>query len=117
MTNILLDTSFIISAVKAKLDIFEELQEHKIQIPKQVIVELEGLSKSKSHAALSLRILEANKQLFTSPDLKTKNTDSGIKQHAKQHPTTIIATLDREIKKSIQNQKLVIRAKKKFEIV
>jgi rRNA-processing protein FCF1 len=117
MTKLLLDTSFIISAVKAKLDIFDELLEHKIIIPKQVLVELEGLAKSNSDAELAQRILQANKELYTSPDLKTKNTDYGIKKYARKNPTTIIATLDRDIKKSVKNIKLIIRAKKKFEII
>ena len=115
MKQILFDTSFILSSVRNKLDLFEELQEYKIIIPEQVLVELRGLAKSKSEAALSLKILEKNK--FEKPDLKTKNTDQGIKDFANENPTTIIATLDKEIKQAIDNQKLVVRAKKKLEIV
>jgi rRNA-processing protein FCF1 len=117
MTKLLLDTSFIITAAKNKLDIFEELLDYKLIIPKQVIVELQGLAKSKINASLALKIVEVNKELFTSPDLKTKNTDYGIKKYAKENPTTIIATLDREIKKEVKNMKMVIRNKKKFDLI
>ena len=115
MREILFDTSFILTAVRNKLDLFEELQEYKIIIPEQVLVELRGLAKSKSEAILALKILEKNK--FERPDLETKNTDQGIIKFAKENPKTIIATLDKEIKQSIDNQKLVVRAKKKLEIV
>ena len=56
MTKLLLDTSFIITAAKNKLDIFEELLDYKLIIPKQVIVELQGLAKSKINASLALKI-------------------------------------------------------------
>ena len=114
MKQILLDASFILSAIRNKIDMFEELQEYKILIPEQVLQELEGLANSKSEAKLAIKVLSKNK--FQKIDLKTKNTDAGIKSFAKNNPETIIATLDREIKKSIKNQKALIRAKKKIEI-
>ena len=113
--EILLDTSLILSAVRNKIDIFEELLEHKVIIPKQVLVELEGLSKNKDEAKLALKILELNK--FKKIDLKTKNTDKGIINYSRQNPKIIIATLDKEIKNSIKNKKMIIRQKKKLEII
>jgi len=115
MKQIVLDTSFIISAVRNKIDIFEELQEYKIIIPEQVIVELQGISKSKSEAKIALKILSQNN--FIRPDLKTKNTDNAIINYSKKNPQFIIATLDKEIKKKTKNPKLIIRNKKKLEFI
>ena len=50
-------------------------------------------------------------------DLGKGHTDKKIIQFAKENPKTIIATLDKEIKQKTKNQKLIIRGKKKLEIV
>jgi len=87
----------------------------QILIPKQVIKELIGLSNSNTNAELSLKILSKNK--FKEIDFKIKNTDNGIIEFAKQNKEIIVATLDKEIKNKTQNQKLVIRRKKRLEII
>ena len=111
MKQILLDTSFILTAVKNKIDFFAYLEEQGFQIiiPEEVIKELQGLK-----SQLALKILEKNK--FKKTSLKSKTTDKGIINFAKQNPQIIVATLDREIKKSVQNPKLIIRGKKKLEV-
>ena len=115
MEKVLLDTSFILSAVRNKIDIFEELLGYQIIIPKQVLIELNGIAKTKTEAKIALKIIEKNK--FKMIDLKTKNTDKGIKKYARSDKNLIIATLDDEIKKSVRNRKIVIRGKRKIEIV
>ena len=112
MKYVLLDTNFIMSCVKQNIDFFEDLEfkGFKILIPKQVISELEGLK-----AETELKVLE--KEKFSKIDLKSKNVDNAIINYSKKHPQTIIATLDREIKKKVINSKLVIRGKKKLEII
>ena len=115
MEKVLLDTSFILSAVRNKIDIFEELLGYQIIIPKQVLIELNGIAKTKTEAKTALKIIEKNK--FEMIDLKTKNTDKGIKKYARSDKNLIIATLDDEIKKSVRNRKIVIRGKRKIEIV
>jgi len=110
----LLDTSFILSAIRNKIDFIDEAQSLGLQVivPKQVIVELQGIAKSKSEAELALKILKKVKTI----DLKTKNTDAGIIKYSKNHKI-VIATLDKDIKKKTKNQKLVIRGKSKLEIL
>jgi len=115
MEKILLDTSFILSAVRNKIDIFEELLGYRIIIPKQVLIELNGIAKTKTEAKIALKIIEKNK--FEAIDLKTKNTDEGIKKYAEKNRNLIIATLDNEIKKFVMNKKMIIRGKKKIEIM
>ena len=110
MDNIILDSSFIITCIKQKIDFFEELVGTQILIPKQVINEIKNLN-----SKLALKLLEKNK--FKKIDLGKGHTDKKIIKFAKENPKTIIATLDREIKNKTKNQKLIIRGKKKLEIV
>jgi len=113
MEKIILDTSFILSAVKKKIDFFEELSDYEILIPINVLNEIEGLKKSNSTANICLKVLEKNK--FKKINFKTKNTDRGIVEYSKNNDL-IIATLDKEIKNKTKNKKLVIRVKK-LEII
>ncbi|GBE20247.1 Fcf1 [archaeon BMS3Abin17] len=110
MKQVLLDTSFIITCIKQKIDFFEELIGYDVLIPKQVIKELEGLD-----SKLALRLLEKNK--FKKIDLRLRNVDEGIKNYAKKNKNIIVATLDGELKKNIKNKKLVIRFKKRLEVI
>lgn len=115
MEKIILDTSFILTTVKNKIDFFENLLEYEVLIPIQVIKELNGLKKSNPIAETCLRILEKNK--FKKIDLKNKSTDKGIINFAKENSATIVGTLDREIKRKIKNKKIIIWDKKKLEII
>lgn len=116
MKYVILDTSFILSCIRKKIDFFEEISfmGFKIIIPKQVIQEIKKFKDKKSEARLALNILE--KKGFKKVDLNSKNTDNGIIKLAKENKNYLIATLDREIKQKTQSQKLVIRGKK-LEIV
>ncbi len=122
MKPVILDTNFILSCVKQKIDFFREISEKgwEILIPKQVVEEIKSIENStkKLHhrqtAKLAVVILENNK--FKEIDLKTKNVDKGIIKYTQEHPQLIVATLDKEIKDKIRNSKLVIRGKKKLEI-
>ncbi len=113
MKQIILDSSFILTCIKQKIDFFEELVGTQILIPKQVINEIKNLKNSNSK--LALKLLEKNK--FRKIDLGKTHVDKLIIRFAKENPKTIIATLDREIKNKTKNQKLIIRGKKKLEII
>lgn len=112
MKQVILDTSFILSCVKQKIDFFEELEHMGMQIaiPEQTIDELMGLG-----AQLALKILGKHK--FKLIKVKGKDADAAIINFAKENPKTIVATLDSGLKKKIKNQKMVIRGKKKLEII
>ena len=112
MKKVILDTSFILTCIKQKIDFFDylEMQGFRILIPKEVIGEIEGLKEE-----LALKLLKAHK--FKKISLDSKNVDKGIIDFAKKDSEVIIGTLDSEIKKKASNQKLVIREKKRLEIV
>ncbi len=122
MKRVVLDTNFILSCIRKKIDFFEEIKfmGFKILIPIQVVREIKEIieSKKKFHfkedAKIALKLLEKNS--FQEIDLKKKNVDEGLIKLAKKNKEIIIATLDREIKNKIQNSKLIIRGQKKLEI-
>ena len=113
MKEIILDTSFIISCVRQKIDFFKEisLEGMKIFIPKQTISELKGLD-----ARLALNLVDANKEKFEVLTIPGKDADEAIIRFARKNPRVIVATLDQGLKKKLKNRKMVIRMKKKLEI-
>lgn len=121
MKKIIIDTNFLLTCSKQKIDLFEFLNNDgfEILIPKQVILELENLAikkgKDNLSAALSLKIIEKNN--FTLIDIPGKTVDNGIINFSKRNKDILVATLDKEIQKKINNKKLIIRGKKTFEIV
>ena len=121
MKKILLDTNFIITCVKQKIDFFSEITSMglSILIPKQVFSELRRLSEKNENAKLSLKILSSKKKLFRIVDLQKygKITDKRIINFSEKNPGMVIATLDKGIKKKTINRKMIIRMKKKLEIL
>ncbi len=111
MRQIILDTSFILSAVKQKIDFFDIIENKglEIVIPEQAIKELKGLG-----AELALKIIQKNR--FKLVHLLGRDADSAIIKFAKENPSAIVATLDADLKKKVRNSKMVIRGRKKLEI-
>ena len=117
MKEIILDTSFILTCIRNKIDFFEQLKLDgiRILIPKQVIKEIEGISHSRIEAKLALKLIKINKPKIIG--LPGKKTDNAIINYSKKNPNVIVATLDREIKSKVKSPKLIIRNKKKLEII
>ncbi|MBS3092433.1 hypothetical protein J4466_03370 [Candidatus Pacearchaeota archaeon] len=128
--KILLDTNFILTCTKQKIDLFSELKKEfgntAIIIPQQVLDELNKLlikkslnTTEKTAAKLSLDLIKKN--LVFIIDIKTKNVDLGVAKYLNSNndESFYLATLDRNLKKRIKNQKtkfLTIRNKKRIEI-
>lgn len=122
MKPVLLDTNFILTCIRNKIDFFEEFYYSGLKplIPEQVINEIKNIPNSKAklkfkqEAELALLILK--KHSFDSPELKGKIVDNSIINYARQNPETIIATLDKEIQNKITNKKMILN-RKKLEII
>lgn len=122
MKQTILDTNFILTCVKQKIDFFRDIPAMGIQIiiPTQVIEEIKRVANStkklrfRDDAKLSQVILERNK--FKEIDIRGKYVDKGLIKYAKEHPRLVVATLDKEIKTKLVNSKLIIRGKKKLEL-
>ncbi len=122
MKQVILDTNFILTCVKQKIDFFRDIPNMglEILISKQVLEEIKRVANSKKKlkfrddAKLAQVILERNK--FKQIDIRGKYVDKGLIKYSKEHPRLIIATLDKDIKSKTTNSKLVIRGKKKLEL-
>ncbi len=112
MKQAILDTSFILSALINKIDLFEELMFQGIKpiIPKKVIEEL--AKKDKSELSLLL-IKKSNSKII---DLGDIYADKQIINYAKENPSVLVATLDKEIQKAVKNPKIIIRNKKQLMV-
>ncbi len=122
MKKVLLDTNFIVSCVKQKIDFFEyfELEGFQILVPEQVLNELKMLENRKKdllsiHAKVALKLLEQKK--FQKIDLIDDKVDRAIIKFAKKNPNVVIATLDREIRYKLKNKTVTIRQGKRLEIL
>jgi len=112
MREVILDTSFILSAIKQKIDFFHFLEKEGLRaiVPEQTIRELRGLG-----ASLALEIIGKNS--FHLIKIPGKDADSAVIAFARKNPEAVVATLDSGLQKKIKNRKLIIRQKKKLEIV
>ena len=121
MKTAILDTNFIMTCIKQKIDFFEDVTNlgFRILIPTQVINELKKLSIKNEGAKLSLKLLKKENDSFEKINLEKygKTTDKRIINFAKEHFDVVIGTLDKEIKDKTENNKIVIRGKKKLEVV
>jgi rRNA-processing protein FCF1 len=111
MRKVILDTSFILTAVRQKVDFFEMIEGKGFQIliPDQVFKELKGLG-----AELALKIVRSNK--FKLVSFPGKDADSAILKFANKNPMAVVATLDAGLKKKLKNRKMIIRQRKKIEV-
>ena len=122
MKQAILDTNFILTCVKQKIDFFRDIPNMglDILIPTQVIEEIKRVANStkklrfRDDAKLAQVILERNK--FKEIDIRGKYVDKGLIKYAAEHPRLVVATLDRDIKNKVTNSKLVIRGMKKLEL-
>ncbi|MFH1801437.1 MAG: PIN domain-containing protein [archaeon] len=121
--QVLIDTNFLVVCAKQKIDLFEELKlmGFEVLISEQVINELKKIanSKQKLHsrqaAELALKILRKNK--FKKISISGKYVDKAIINYADKNPSTAIATIDKELKGKIKNKKIIIRNKKRLEVI
>lgn len=122
MGKVLLDTNFILTCVKNKLDFYEELllKGHAILIPKEVVLEIKRIEKStkslrvREDAHLALKLIKSGEHKEI--DCPGRYVDVGIRVYLEKHPEVILGTMDKELKKSVKNRKMVIRNKKKLEL-
>ena len=123
--EVILDTSFILTWIKEKIDFLIARDFGNLILPLQVIDELRQLvekkkGREKNNAKLALDIIETNRTNFKIFELETKHVDSGILNYVKnKEGKIIIATIDKEMKRKLRGRVrfLVIRAGKKLELV
>lgn len=126
--KILLDTNFILTCVKQKLDIKEKISEVTSQsvkwiVPQDVLNELGNIKDKsgtkvadKQAASLSFEILQTLKPEIVELPGKNPNVDIKIVNYILDKPI-VLATLDRGLKSRVKNKILTIRGKKNLELV
>jgi rRNA-processing protein FCF1 len=117
MKEVLLDTNFILTCVRQKIDFFEDifLMGINIIIPEQVVKEIEKFEKKKSEAKIALVLIKDDDVEYV--NLGKGKVDDLIIEYARKNPEVIIATLDKGIHRKIKNKKMIIRNRKKLEII
>ena len=112
--EVILDSNFIISCIKRKIDFFEELEKlgFKILLPKEVFQELKDLKFKVAHdkrTAIDLAFNIFRNKKIKKVRLGNKNVDEGLIEKGKQG--CYIATLDSSIKRAIPNKIIISDAK------
>jgi rRNA-processing protein FCF1 len=125
---ILIDTNFILTATKQKIDIQEAANQiitEKIEwlIPQDVLNELGNLkdrsgtkTKDRQAAALSFEIMKTLNPKIVELPTKNPNIDIKIVNYILDKPI-VLATLDKNLKSRVKNKILTIRGKKTLEII
>ena len=125
--EILLDTNFILSCAKQKIDfsdIAESIIDEKIEwiVPQQVLNELgnikdreESAKKDKEAANLSFRLLQQINPKIVELR-RNPNVDIAIVNYILD-TKIVLATLDKGLKERINNRILTIRGKKHLELI
>jgi len=129
--EILLDTNFLLTCIKQKVDFISSLNEiidEKIDflMPEEVFNELESLSKRRGEktrdraaAKVSLELSELSN--FKKIKLNTKMVDTGIVNFLSKNPKIILATLDKTLAARVRKQNetriLTIRDKSQLDIL
>jgi len=125
MVEVIIDTNFLLTCAKQKVDLFEDLGilliSFKAVIPAGVISELKKLRKDKKlkikereAANLALQILaKENIRKFESE----QSVDDAIVSYALKNKGVLVATLDRGIKKRLNKKVKFITLRQKKRLV
>jgi rRNA-processing protein FCF1 len=128
MPEIILDTNFILNCVDDKVDFFEELQQRgfHVLIVDGVLKELEKIKKSnkklrfRQNAEIALKIINhfIDERFVRKINIgKRGNVDKIIIKFLRKNPDVYLGTMDKIIKDNLLNRKVVLRARKKIEIL
>jgi len=121
--KVIIDTNFILSCLKKKVQIFEEIDNLNLDavVPEQVVNELKKLKENKKKSYADRELCNLALQLIKHKKIKKIKlskvyVDSGILDYVKKNKYVCIATLDRELKRRLVGVRFVIIRKRKLEI-
>ena len=110
-----MDTSFLVTSMKFKVDFFTELMEHELFVVDKVLIELQKIGKTKGKNGIAARVaLELIKKRgigILEADVKT---DDALILYGKRGYA--VATQDIRLKKRLKNEKvkLIYLKQKKY---
>jgi len=113
--KVLLDTSFIVSCIKERIDFLSQLEDQGFQVvvPNEVFEELKDIKKKVSHEsriAIDVAFDLFQKEKVKKMTLGGKNVDEGLIK--KGNDGYYIATLDSGIKNKVPNRIVLFKGKK-----
>ena len=126
--KILLDTNFVLTCAKQKIDfesLVHEIVDETIEwvVPQDVLNELGNIkdktgerTEDRNAAELSFKIIQSLKPKIVELPGKNPNIDIKIINYV-LGTDIVLATLDKGLKSQIDNRILTIRGKKKLEII
>jgi rRNA-processing protein FCF1 len=120
MLKVLLDTSFIVNAVKYKLDFKKELKGHELLLIPTVVDELheleDGDSEDSAHAKMAIKIIEGLGTVLE-PDKYEGDVDGSLLRLSRDG--YVIATQDMPLREAVKDAKgrvAYIRQRKKIVV-
>jgi rRNA-processing protein FCF1 len=113
--EVLLDSSFIISCIRQRIDFLSELEEqgYRVKVPREVLQEMKDLKFKCSpldRAAISVALEMLQKKKIKKMKLGGKTVDDGLIDRGKEG--YYIATLDTRIKNLVPNKVVIFSSKK-----
>ncbi|MCH7568896.1 MAG: hypothetical protein IIA87_05760 [Nanoarchaeota archaeon] len=115
--EVLLDTSFIISCIRKRIDFLTQLEEQgfRVIVPREVFEEMKDVRRKSSSSQIDRIAIDTALEIFEHQKIKkiglgTKNVDEGLIEKGKQG--YYIATLDRAIKHSVPKKIVIFDARK-----
>ena len=123
--NVLLDTNFIISCIRKKIDFIDQLEDlgFKVILPREVLEELKDLRKSPKQSRLDRAAINVAFEMFEKrkvkkvslgKSLQNKHVDEALIAKGKQG--YYIATLDSAVKRAVPNKVVIYNARKRVGI-
>ncbi len=117
--EVLLDSNFIISCIKRKIDFVSQLEEKgfKVKVPKEVLQELKDLRLKVTHderTAIDVAFELVNARKVKKTTLGSGTIDRKLIDKGKQG--IYIGSLDNEIKRSVPNRVVINSAANRVEI-
>ena len=113
--EVILDSSFIISCVRDRIDFLSQLEEQgfKVKVPRGVLQEMKDLKKKAKLSHEDRVAINVAFEIFQQRNIKKmtlggKNVDEGLIEKGKQG--YYIATLDKNIKHNVPNKIVIFSA-------
>jgi rRNA-processing protein FCF1 len=119
--EVILDSSFIVSAMLARIDFLTELKKSgfKVVVPREVVQELKDLKFRKGQSREVRAAIDAAIEIFDSNKVKKIGFGAGKvddKLIEKGKAGAYIATLDKGIQREVPNRVVILSANKSIRI-
>jgi len=119
--KVLLDTSFVISCVRKKIDFLSQLEEQgfEVVLPVEILQELKGVRENPKESRMDRDAVNVALEMFEKSKIKKMSLGRRMNEERvddalirKGNEGYYIATLDNEIKRAVPQKIIIFNAKK-----